>query len=215
VALAHQPIARSRLAVVGETGMGKSVFRNAYLRDVRRVVLLTPFPGEDRLGGGECSAAELQHRVPELRSGVLRLVVRPLRSEWDDLADVLERVCDACERIGNLCLAIEEISFFVDGPSPSQTPAAFRRIVVAGRHQRVSLVVVAQRVAQIPTVFRGNLSRIVAYRQPDPDDAAALARRLVRRDLEPELQALPEHHFVDWTPTGGVLHRPPLPVPRS
>lgn len=207
--LAVQPPAHSRVVVVGATGQGKSVWRARYVEPVRRVILLDPF-SEVQLGGGSVTVDELEQleRDGELRNGIVRLVVTP--SDWDDLPGELARCCEVAEKAGNVLFAVEEISFYVEGPAPSQTPAAFKRLTVAGRHQRVSMLVVAQRFAQVPTMYRGNASRVVAYRQPDPDDARELAKRLVGQVTPEQIVSLADHHYLDWSPTTGVGTRAPL-----
>ena len=198
------------MAIVGSTGTGKSHLARAFERPIRRLLHLDPFL-ETELGGGTLTCAELHARADDLRTGVVRHVVQPEADDWNDLPELLARVCDEALRIGNLCLVIDEISFWCEGPSPSQTPGEFRRAIVAGRHDRVSLVVIAQRFTQIPTDFRGNLSRIFAFRQPDPDDAHALARRMATPGLAPEIQRVADRHFYDWTPQDGARLRQPLP----
>lgn len=207
--LAVQPPARSRLVIAGRTGMGKSLWGQEYELRIRRLIKVDTLH-ELELGGGAVDVDEYVWRARrgEYRYGVLRLAVRPQRGER---VEALERICRATyDHVWNVNLSIEEISLLVDGPGPSQTGEELLETIVTGRHRGISMTVYAQRFAMVPTHYRGNLSRIVAFQQPDPDDARELVKKTGGKLSVETFQELPEHHYVDWTPDHGARVCPPI-----
>jgi hypothetical protein len=205
--IAVQPPSAARVCVAGVTDMGKSHWVRAYARDIRRLLVWDPerdWAGEHKLGGGRISLEELvdRTRAHSLDAGVLRIAVRPTWTK--PLEEDHELFCRCVRRIGAVCSVHEEVSHVA---SPQSCGLQFRRLIVAGRHRGVSLVIVGQRYAQFPRVATGNASLLVTFRQTENADVDYLRERLGEKaDLVPRLEP---RHFVSWTPTGGVhLHRP-------
>jgi hypothetical protein len=205
--IAVQPPSATRVCVAGVTDMGKSHWVRAYARDIRRLLVWDPerdWAGEHALGGGRITLDELQQRVRDRRhdSGVLRVAVRPT---WrKELKEDFEVFCRCARRIGALTAVIEEVS---NVASPNSVGLQFNRLIVAGRHRGISLVVVGQRYAQFPRVATGKASMLVTFRQTENADVEYLRERL--GDVADQVKQLEPRHFVTWTPTGGVrIHRP-------
>jgi DNA helicase HerA-like ATPase len=205
--IAVQPPSATRVAVAGVTDMGKSHWVRAYARDIRRLLVWDPerdWSGEHRLGGGRISLEELVERTRAHRydSGVLRIAVRPT---WrKPLKEDFEVFCRCARRIGALTTVVEEVS---NVASPNSVGLQFNRLIVAGRHRGVSLVVVGQRYAQFPRAATGNANLLVTFQQSENADVDYLRERL--GDVADQVRHLEPRHFVTWTPTGGVhLHQP-------
>jgi hypothetical protein len=205
--LAVQPPSATRVMVAGVTDMGKSHWVRAYAKDVRRLLVWDPerdWAGDHELGGGRVGIEELVERTRAHRHerGVLRLAIRP---SWRrPLPDDFETFCRCARRMGALTAVIEEVS---NVASPHRVGLQFQRLIVAGRHRGISLVVVGQRYAQFPRVATGNASQLVTFRQTENADIDYLRERL--GDVADQVVKLEPRHFISWTPTGGVhVHRP-------
>jgi hypothetical protein len=205
--IAVQPPSATRVMVAGVTDMGKTHWVRQYAHDIRRLLVWDPerdWAGDYALGGGRISIEELVERTRDRRheSGVLRLAVRP---SWrQELGKDHEIFCRCARRIGALTAITEEVSFVA---SPHSIGFQFQRLIVAGRHRGISLVVVGQRYAQFPRVATGNASLLVTFRQTENADVDYLRERL--GDVADQVRTLAPRHFVTWTPTGGVhLHQP-------
>jgi hypothetical protein len=210
-----QPAPADLEIIVGNRGMGKSHAARVRTANVRRLLAWDPMRDEDDLGAGRVTVNQLEKledyfalhpRQRGLFQGVLRLAVRP--TSWDDqsLLDQVERTCRVAYRVGGLCFKLDELGAIVAPPRPP--PGALLRVIAEGRHRAVSLVLVAQRFAQVPVLARDNATRIICFRQAGPDDADDLVARV--GDLGARVRSLPERHFLEWTPTGGAQLRPPL-----
>jgi DNA helicase HerA-like ATPase len=82
-----------------------------------------------------------------------------------------------------------------------------KRLIFMGRHQSVNLVLIAQRAAKIPIDIRSQASRVITFRQTEPDDVAAIAER-IGFDARDEIPALPDLHCIDWD--NGAVRRYPV-----
>jgi hypothetical protein len=201
--------------IVGNRGMGKSHAARVRTANVRRLLCWDPMRDEDDLGAGRVTVNQLEkleqyfagHPLQRgLFQGVLRLAVRPVRWSGQDLVDEIERFSRVAYRIGGLCAKLDELGAVVNAPRPP--PGDLLRLIAEGRHRAVSLVLVAQRFAQVPVLARDNATRIICFRQAGPDDADDLVDRV--GELGARVRSLPERHFLEWTPTGGAQLRPPL-----
>ncbi len=73
--------------------------------------------------------------------------------------------------IENCCLIVEEANIFFD---PHSKIESFKRLVSQGRHKRISLVCVSQRVPELPISFRAQKNTIVTFQQTEPYDLKKL-----------------------------------------
>ena len=213
--LAVQPRASTRVLVTGATDMGKTRWEFAYARPVRRVLAYDTQHEWQWLGlAGDAApwsrawmyVDELEQLAGEagFRSGVLRLAVRPRPGEKErGPENAHERFCRAARRIGNCLTVHAEISAYA-GASPGETYPEFTELIVRGRHYGVSIVADGQRLYQFPTALRENLSRAIIYRLPNRRAARALDELLDDPAAAQQALRLPDYHFLDWTPRGGV-----------
>lgn len=109
--------------------------------------------------------------------------------------------------VGNCSLVIEECALMFERGAKLEEWA--NRLIFMGRHQQVNLILVAQRAVKIPLDVRSQATRIVSFRQSDPNDVDALCD--VMGDDAEDIRELPELHCVDWEPGKG-LSRYKVPV---
>jgi len=80
---------------------------------------------------------------------------------------------DLCREVGDLVVVIEELNLFIDCWTREEP---FLNLVRVGRHHGVSIVLVAQRAAEIPKLFTSQSDAIVTFRQTEPRDLDYLSK---------------------------------------
>lgn len=102
----------------------------------------------------------------------------------------------ACAYVaGNCWLVLEEISTLfnvggkIDGP--------YRDAVLIGRHQRVSIMAIAQRAVNIPITLRSQASRFISFRQQESADIDTLSD-IIGKENAQRCKSFPDLHCMDW-----------------
>ena len=187
---------RDFIIVVGNQGMGKTVWTMRYLGAFTRRFLYDPvgaypgfdYRGLDRLHGGEISPRDKFS------------IASPF---FEDLPILGNLAFSA----GNCTITIEECgTIFRRG---ELIPNWARRLIFMGRHPKVNLILVAQRAASIPIDIRSQASRIISFRQHEADDLSAL-RSTLGLDNARKLPELNRLECFDWH--NGDISRYPVPV---
>jgi hypothetical protein len=212
-----QPEPRERVLVTGATGEGKSVYTGASVDPVWRKLIFDPEREEAFARYRWWYVDELEQRWRELRHGSLALVIRERPGAPVYGADSEhERFCAVVWKIGEsgspLLSVHEEAGAWSEGAGPSQTGYHFAQLTTRGRKRGVSMLVTAQRVYQVPTVYRDNLSRLIAYQVPNEKAVHAL-EEICGRDGAALLEQLGDHEFIEWTRKERARIRRPLAVP--
>jgi hypothetical protein len=177
---------RDLIVVVGNQGCGKSVWSKAYAATQKRLFVSDPlasFPGVDFM-------SDPNDILPRIFSGEMR----EFRFGTYDAAE-LPLFGHAAYGAGDCTFVIEECALMFRRGADLDDWA--KRLVFMGRHQRVNLVLVAQRAVKVPLDVRSQATRIVTFRQTDPNDIDAISE-VIGGDYEDTIRALPELHCVDW-----------------
>ena len=188
---------RDLIIVVGNQGMGKSVWTKEYGRTLPRLFVSDPlasYPNVDFLSDPE-------DWMPRVLSGELKTF-----RYGTYYADELALFGSAAYAAGDCTFVLEECALlFKRGANLDEWA---NRLIFMGRHQRVTLVLVAQRAMKIPLDVRSQATRIVSFRQTDPGDVDAITEVMGARgtELEDTIRELPELHCVDWEPGKGISH---------
>ena len=199
---ASQPQAHEVVCVCGVRGQGKSTWVRDFLSPVVRVFAWDPLDDySETLGGPRITAPELAEM--SLTHGVQRISIAP-PDDFSQLDAHFSIFCDAVARTGNCCCVVEETSLVA---SPSSVPDGLKKLLAVGRHYGISMVLVAQRFAQMPRLATGMASRIVAFRQTEPSDVADLEKRLGAGAPDP--RTLKKFSCIDWRPETGATVRGP------
>jgi DNA helicase HerA-like ATPase len=166
--------------------MGKTSWLKRYLKSVRRGLILDPVNEYDRVQKFDHLDVLIEH--------VLRYRIFRVRTEWETDFPLL---CATAKAAGNCTLVIDEAQRVV--PPRGDVPATFEDIVYRGRHRGVSLAIAAQRPSTVHLVARSQWSRLITFRQTEPNDVRWIedttGYSLPLTDLEPLT-------FYEITPTG-------------
>lgn len=139
------------------TGMGKTRWTKAYLRDCRRQITMDIKAEHDGI---------LYDDLVAMIDHIQNYKTFKVRTQDPDNFDDL---CKIAYAAGDCTLVIEEAEGVM--PNSSQRPPnSFRDIVYRGRHERVSIVLIAQRPSSVHIAARSQWNRIITFRQTEPSD---------------------------------------------
>lgn len=192
---------RDVICVCGVTGSGKTTWARLFADPVRRLFVYDLAASFRAQYAPVADIARVQSSG-DLRNKNFRLGVY---SPYD--AEALT----ACAYMEGDCLLIlEEIStLYKIGARDVGGP--LQEAILLGRHRRVSILAIAQRITNIPIILRSQASRIISFRQQEPNDVAALREFLGRDALR--LPSLPDLHCLDWNK--GRVTDYTVPFPRT
>ncbi|RJS26075.1 hypothetical protein DRW03_06345 [Corallococcus sp. H22C18031201] len=198
---------------VGKRGTGKSTRAKAALgaamKAGQRVVAYDVHDEYSQLGrdSGQVVLGPLTHRmtVSELadnldvleRDGLALAVVPegPNREKGEDFAALVEDVLD----VGELVLLADEV-----GQWGRYCAEALDELACQSRHSAVPVVLVAQRLTQVPKTARTQATQINSGRQDNPDDLRALAD-VAGQDFASAVSRLVRGEFRHWRDDAGAL----------
>lgn len=183
---------RDFIIVVGNQNCGKSVWAKIYARTLKRLLVFDPMQSYSRVefSGIENWVEDVAHnRLNGFRYG-------------SSFPDDLETMGNAAFAASDCMLIVEECALIFRRGEELHEWA--KPLVFMGRHQRVSLMFVAQRASKIPIDVRSQASRIISFRQTEPNDVYAITDR-IGESCADEIAALPDLHCLDWN--GGAVRR--------
>ncbi len=143
--------------VFGKTGMGKTTWLKRHLRGIRRTLVMDPVNEYDQVQKFDA--------LDELIEHVQRYKVFRVRTEWEMDFPFL---CAAAKALGGCTLVIDEAQRVI--PPRGELPAVFEDLIYRGRHRRVSLAIAAQRPSTVNLVARSQWTRLITFRQTEPND---------------------------------------------
>lgn len=223
------PEARDRFVVVGKSGSGKSTYVKrmiaGWIRQGVRVVALDVCDEYSRKGndGALVQLGPLRDRVTveelaaengaQLLESRLSLSVvcgespRAAARAFLLLESLLRGSRKQC------VLVVDEVGLWTDSsadPLCHRARAQLAGLAVAGRKHGLSLVIVAQRAAQISTTVRSQVTQLVSFAQHEPADLDALAER-AGKDFAEKVSRLKPFECIAWS--DAVSEKPTNPAP--
>lgn len=183
---------RDFILILGNQGAGKSLWTKLYTRNSARLFVFDPKASYPAVYAPPESYAEeflADHPPRKFRYGT------PFPDDVGVMADLAFVA-------GDTQFVVEESALFFRRGQPLEQWA--KRLIFMARERQVHLYLVAQRAASIPIDVRSQASRIISFRQVEPEDVRAVAE-IVGRDVKLELPALPNYHCIDWQ--GGAWER--------
>lgn len=212
------PEPRTRSYFVGKTGMGKSHLvkellrtfgakgvqivaldvNDEYSRHGRPSSVRTLGPLRDRV-----TAAELARKPELLLEQRLSLAVVPDATPKQRARAfiMVSRMLRGADR--RVLFLVDETGSVINSslhPDCHKAAAELAVVATSGRHQSISLFIVAQRAAQIPPDVRSQASEWIVFRQDEVSDLDALAERL-GKDFSQRTRALQLGQHLDWRDT--------------
>jgi len=183
---------RDFIIVAGNQGCGKSVWAKLYSHAIKRLIVFDPLASYSTV---EFSLIEnwledvANNRLNGFRYG-------------SSFPDDLSSMAYAAFAAGQCTLLIEECALIFRRGEELHEWA--KPLIFMGRHQNVNIVMISQRASKIPIDIRSQASRIISFRQTEPNDVNAITER-IGESVYDEIFALPDLHCIDWN--GGNLRR--------
>jgi len=168
------------------TGMGKTRWSKQYLATVPRQIILDIKAEHDGILFDDLGAM-IDH-IQKYSTFKVR-TYNP--DDFDDL-------CKIAYAAGNCTLVIEEAEGVMP-QSQQRPPNSFRDIVYRGRHERVSILLIAQRPSSVHISARSQWNRIISFRQTEPADVSWL-ESVCGYSVNP--LELAQGEYLDVTPWG-------------
>lgn len=189
---------RDLIAIVGNQGFGKSVWAKLYSERSPRLFVSDPmasYPGVDFLSDpGDFWEAYERGEKKTFRFGTYHREELPMFGSMAFAS-------------GNCTLIVEECALMFPRGKPLEEWA--NRIIFMGRHAQVNLLMLAQRAVAIPLDIRSQATRVITFRQTEPDDADAISEKIGKQYYD-RIMALPELTCLDWE-NGNVREYPIRP----
>lgn len=182
---------REVILAVGRTGYGKTTWTNDYIKKFSRVIVADA-------GFGDYSirrAGTYRELCDSVQRGFFRVSYDTQPSDWPF---VFECARTAGEMGGPLHLVMEE-AYRAGDPRLVQE---YSEAINQGRHWGLSIIAVSTRAAKIPTDFKAQVSKIIAFGQNLPNDVEYLSEFM--GDAAERLRTLPRFHYLEWTPDGKI-----------
>lgn len=188
-----------RVGVFGRSGSGKSTYARALVAGASRVLVFDPMD-EYGHGAGWRRVRTVAAVKDAMRAswGAFRIAyIPPAGAELAalDRLSRLVRLAQEPARGVELLFVVEELNLSFPVSGGDARCAGFAELCSRGRHWRVGLVGVSQRIAEVSTRFRGNVSELVIFAQRGARDLRAAADELGTVDLG-ELRKLEPHHYI-------------------
>ena len=180
------------IGIAGRKGSGKSTQARKILEQCPRLFLF------DSVG----EHAWVAERFERLDEAIMCLLETPYRDEFsasltptsDDVEADFAECCDEIYDAGNMLFAIEELPMLA---TAHHIPKKLNRIVRLGRHQNISILYTAQRLAECPRSVTSATDILVLFCHSEPRDLNAIAERCGSAVAE-RVRGLGTHEFVVW-----------------
>lgn len=194
--------------VVGKRGCGKSHHAKqlaaAELRAGARVVAFDPHDEYSQKGRktSQVTLGPLAERVtvdqlierPEvLDAKKLSLAVVPEGLSNAELADAFREVSEQVSATGRLTFLADEVGEYSDFADDT-----INSLATQSRHSEVAIVLVAQRMTQIPKTARTQASTVHTFLQSNPEDLEALVKLTGDRTFSDRVSRLPRRKHLTW-----------------
>jgi hypothetical protein len=189
------------VGVVGRKGSGKSTLADEIGKPAHRMVWFDTM-AEHEMPDTVSDLGELHVYLKNVEDPKEKFRVRyiPRRGaakvdNQDYLIEQFNAVCAEVYDCGNLLFGVEETPMLSKGPA--WVPPAFDEIIRLGRHQQVSTLWTAQRMAEIPRRLTAATDLFVLFCHTEPRDLNAIEERC-GFEVKELVQQLGLHDFIAY-----------------
>jgi len=171
-----------RIGVYGASGSGKTTKARELVSSLRRLVVFDPLDEWARKGWARCTTvAGVRQALRRGWSKGFRVTfVPPAMGERRGLHDLSVLMRDAQapfrrEQGPRLTLLVDEMNTAFPVNNLPDELYGFPELCSRGRHYGISIIGVSQRIAEVHTRFRGNMTAAYFFRQGDARDVATVS----------------------------------------
>jgi hypothetical protein len=186
---------REVILVVGKTGMGKTTWTRNYINGLTRVAVAEAGFGDY----GIKTVTEFQSLCAEMAKSFFRVSYSPRWWEWPWMFDACKV---SAEMGGPLHFVLEEAQRAGDTRDMLEYDEAVNMGRHWGGHPGLSLIAVSTRPAKLPTDYKAQITRLIAFQQHLPNDIEYLAD--IIGDSAFSLPSLPPYSYLSWESSGKI-----------
>lgn len=169
-----------RVGVFGASGSGKSSYVKRLINSAPRVVILDPMDEYAAVGATRCTTIAQVQQVMAKGFNKFRIAFVPPSGSEATALNKLSHLCLAAQKPfkgqrkgASLVMIVEEMNTCFNVHGGDTKVKAFAEVCSRGRHSFIHVIGVSQRLAEVSTRFRGNMTECVAFRQQGRNDIAA------------------------------------------
>lgn len=198
-----------RLGVFGRSGCGKTTWVKQYIADKRRLVVFDPVGEYDQLKRIDNPDQLIEIAKASYSDFRVRLVpdYKPGRASATN-PELLSALCDRLLWIQEpykrdlpgapeLTLVVDELNTAFPVHGGAQRCVGFSEVCSRGRHSGIEAVGVSQRIAEVSTNFRGNLSRSILFKPRAGVDRKAAAEILANAGAHDLIDGLQPFEYIE------------------
>jgi hypothetical protein len=173
---------RDIIIVGGMTGWGKSLWAKTYTAFADRLLVFDPFKSYPHVAFDDAEGGldDILDSLDDFNFLLEDQDKKTFRAGSADPANA-HRLGAMSFMLGNNLLVLEELSMIFDkGQRRLEDWAS--RLVFRGRHNRCSMLVIAQRFMSVPIDIRSQANRIISFNQHEPEDVKYLVETFGKED---------------------------------
>lgn len=186
------------VAVMGDTGSGKSAWVKRRIAGARRLLIWDPM---HEYGAHGVVHDKLADVAAALGAKTFALVFQP-SADAKAMARQFDLFCRLALAAGNLTVLVEELRFVT---TPSRSPLGWAQVNLTGRHKGLRVIGTSQRPASIDKDFLGSATLVHTGLLGYPEDVKAVAARM--RIAPAEIDALAPLDWIEFNKTTKKITR--------
>lgn len=205
----------ARIGVFGASGSGKTTKALELIRRNSRMIISTPF-ADDFSSVRPTRCADVKDLARKLRANFsqgFKLVLEPTYAAephvLHEVSELIRTVQIASGCVAPILLVADELNTSFPVTALPADLKGFGELCSRGRHWNVSIIGITQRVAEVNTRWRGNMSGFYAFRQQERRDIAAVTSML------PPGYSTPAANFDYLYVSGGHVTKGRVSKPRN
>lgn len=200
------------VVVLGRKGQGKTYFTRKYISGQKRIVYFDPMRQFSGCGVIIRCPYRFFEYLDDNSDRYYKIVFQPQASfhpgeKKNSLREIFMKICWAVSVQNDFYFVVDELHRCVSPGNRSENKS-FMDFIETGRHRQQSIITTTLRSTGVSKDLLGQADKIVLFQSHLPNDKKNLKDYLGA--LVEELSALPEYHYIEYTPKAGARKCQPI-----